>query len=159
MFFSISTASSELLSHGVRNGPAKLCRTFFALLPCDRLARNHLDGLLWTLNFGENVLRHCKETYFRYGIHSISRTYQGEDVNGKNSGEHWLPWQQEGCICKTLTCDKSRFERSTRKLFVHMDRSNRGEQFMHEMFFGSSCTFPYIKHGNVCLLQALCVAK
>ena len=34
-----------------------------------------LDGLLWALNFGENVLRHCKETYFRYDIHSISRTY------------------------------------------------------------------------------------
>ena len=34
-----------------------------------------LDGLLWTLNFGGNVLRHCKETYFRYDIPSNSGTY------------------------------------------------------------------------------------
>ena len=44
-----------------------------------------LDGLLWTSNFGENVSRHCKETYFRYDIHSIRRKYQGEGVSGKNS--------------------------------------------------------------------------
>ena len=32
-----------------------------------------------------------------------------------------------------------------------MDRSNREEQLMYETFVGSSCTFPYIKHSNVCL--------
>ena len=32
-----------------------------------------------------------------------------------------------------------------------MDRSDREEQFMEETLLGSSFTFPYIKHCNVCL--------
>ena len=36
----------------------------------------------------------------------------------------------QGCVCKSLKADKSRWISSTRKLFIHMDRSDREEQFM-----------------------------
>ena len=33
------------------------------------------DGLLWTWNFGENVLRHGKEMYFRHETDRICTRY------------------------------------------------------------------------------------
>ena len=45
----------------------------------------------------------------------------------KNSGCHS---DEKGRVCKSLKAGKSRWVSSMRKLFTHMDRSNREEQFM-----------------------------
>ena len=47
----------------------------------------------------------------------------------------------EGCVCKSLKADKSRWISSTGKLFIHMDRSYKEEQCMYESFFGAFLLF------------------
>ena len=66
-----------------------MCETFFcsALTFRDNKHRNVgdvtklcLDVLLWTWNFGENVLRHCKKMYFWHETHRRCTRYQEECV-------------------------------------------------------------------------------
>ena len=77
-----------------------MCETLFcsALTFRDNKHRNVgdvtklcLDVLLWTWNFGENVLRHCKEMYFRYETHRLCTRYQEECVYERTFDKQWLP--------------------------------------------------------------------
>ena len=71
-----------------------------------------------------------------------------KNVFMKGNLKKWLPWQQEGCACKSLKSDKSRWVSNMKKLFIPVDRSYKEKQFMYETFFPSIFTSQNRKHRN-----------
>ena len=65
--------------------------------------------------------------------------------------------KQEGCVCKSLKADKSRWVSNRTKLSISVDRSYKEEQFMYETFFRTLLTFRDDKHRNVGDVTKICL--